>query len=101
MLTKLILQFIDTLNGFDPANTAGTFVNSRNIVFGADILGDPALGYSVALLYTGVPIMMDVNKEKGFLFSSAILAFGLVALVGLIVVTVSLWGFGIGPSFRT
>jgi hypothetical protein len=65
------------------------------------LVGLPALGYSVALLYTGVPIMMDVNKEKGFLFSSAILAFGLVALVGLIVVTVSLWGFGIGPSFRT
>ena len=65
------------------------------------LIGLPALGYSVALLYTGVPIMMDVNKEKGFLFSSAILAFGLVALVGLIVVTVSLWGFGIGPSFST
>ena len=65
------------------------------------LIGLPALGYSVALLYTGVPIMMDVNKEKGFLFSSAILAFGLVALVGLIVVTVSLWGFGVGPSFST
>lgn len=65
------------------------------------LVGLPALGYSVALLYTGVPIMMDVNKEKGFLFSSAILALGLVALVGLIVVTVSLWGFGVGPSFST
>ncbi len=65
------------------------------------LLGLPALGYSVALLYTGVPIMMDVNKEKGFLFSSAILALGLVSLVGLIVVSVSFWGFGAGPSFRT
>ncbi len=64
-------------------------------------LGLPALGYTVALLYTGVPIMMGVNKEQGFLFSSAILAFGLVALVGLIAVSVSFWGFGIGPSFRT
>ncbi len=65
------------------------------------LAGLPALGYSVALLYTGVPVMMEVNKEQGFLFSSAILAFGLVSLVGLIIVTVSLWGFGIGPSFRT
>ncbi len=65
------------------------------------LLGLIALGYSVALLYTGVPIMMEINREQGFLFSSAILALGLVALVGLIVVTVSLWGFGIGPSFRT
>ena len=64
-------------------------------------LGLPALGYCVALLYTGVPVMMEINKEKGFLFASAILAIGLVALVGLIVVTVSLWGFGMGPSFVT
>ena len=65
------------------------------------LLGLPALGYSVALLYTGVPVMMEVNKEQGFLFSSAILALGLVSLVGLIVVSVSFWGFGAGPAFRT
>ena len=65
------------------------------------LVGLPALGYSVALLYTGVPVMMEVNKEQGFLFSSAILALGLVSLVGLIVVSVSFWGFGAGPSFRT
>ena len=63
------------------------------------LLGLPALGYSVALLYTGVPVMMEVNKEQGFLFSSAILALGLVSLVGLIVVSVSFWGFGAGPCF--
>jgi hypothetical protein len=65
------------------------------------LVGLPALGYAVALLYTGVPVMMDVNKEQGFLFSSAILALGLVSLVGLIVVSVSFWGFGAGPAFRT
>jgi len=65
------------------------------------LIGLPALGYSVALLYSGVPAIMGVNKEKGFLFASAILAFGLVSLVGLIVVTISLWGFGFGPVYRT
>ena len=65
------------------------------------LVGLPALGYAVLLLYTGVPIMMDINKEKGFLFASAILALGLVSLVGLLAVTVSLWGFGLGPSFLT
>ncbi len=65
------------------------------------LIGLPALGYSVALLYSGVPVMMNVNKEKGFLFFSSILAFGLVALVGLIAATVSLWGLGFGPEFRT
>ena len=63
------------------------------------LVGLPALGYAVMLLYTGVPVMMDTNKERGFLFASAILALGLVSLVGLIAVTVSLWGFGLGPSF--
>ena len=65
------------------------------------LIGLPALGYSVALLYSGVPIMMGINNEKGFLFASAILALGLVSLVGLLAVTISLWGFGFGPVFRT
>ena len=65
------------------------------------LVGLPTLGYSVVLLYTGVPIMMEIDKERGFLFSSSVLALGLISLVGLLVVTVSLWGFGIGPSFKT
>jgi hypothetical protein len=63
------------------------------------LLGLPALGYSVFLLYSGVPIMMDVSTDRGFLFSSAILTVGLIALVGLIVVTVGMWSFGLGPGF--
>jgi len=63
------------------------------------LLGLPALGYSVFLLYTGVPIMMEVSSDRGFLFSSAILTVGLIALVGLLAVTVSMWSFGFGPGF--
>ncbi len=63
------------------------------------LLGLPALGYSVFLLYTGVPIMMEVSNDRGFLFSSAILTVGLIALVGLLAVTVSMWSFGLGPGF--
>ena len=63
------------------------------------LLGLPALGYSVFLLYSGVPVMMDITPERGFLFSSAILTVGLIALVGLIGVTVSMWSFGLGPGF--
>ena len=63
------------------------------------IVGLPALAYTVYLLYTGVPIMMEISLERGFLFSSAVLAVGLVALVGLLVSTVMLWSFGLGPSF--
>ncbi len=63
------------------------------------IVGLPALAYSVYLLYSGVPIMMEIPQERGFLFASAVLAVGLVALVGLLVSTVLLWSFGLGPSF--
>ena len=63
------------------------------------ILGLPALGYSVYLLYAGVPVMMGVSKERGFLFSSAVLAVGLVMLVGVLAATVILWSWGVGPVF--
>jgi hypothetical protein len=63
------------------------------------LLGLPALGYSVYLLYNGVPVMMEISKERGFLFSSAILTVGLIALVGLLVVTVGMWSLGLGPGF--
>lgn len=63
------------------------------------LLGLPALAYTVFLLYTGVPVMMEVSKDKGFLFSSAVLAVGLVSLVAVLVATVILWDAGMGPVF--
>lgn len=63
------------------------------------LIGLAALAYSVYLLYSGLPILMDIPKEKGFLYASAILGFGLVALVGLLVVTALMWGVGLEPSF--
>jgi hypothetical protein len=63
------------------------------------LFGLPALAYSVYLLYSGTPVMMEIPVERGFLFASAVLAVGLVALVGLLASTVVLWSFGIGPSF--
>lgn len=65
------------------------------------ILGLPALAYSVFLLYTGLPIVMGVNKDQGFLFSSAVLAVGLVVLVAVMAATVILWGYGIGPVYTS
>lgn len=63
------------------------------------LVGLPALAYSVYLLYLGVPIVMNVSAERGFLFSSAVMAVGLVALVGLLASTVVLWSYGLGPRF--
>lgn len=63
------------------------------------LLGLPALALTVILLYTGIPTMMEIPEERGFLFSSAVLAVGLVLLVALLATTVILWGFGLGPAF--
>ncbi len=63
------------------------------------LLGLLAIAHSVRLLYTGVPIMMQVSKEQGFVFSSAILTVGLVTQVGLMVVTILFWSFGMMPVF--
>ena len=63
------------------------------------LLGLPALAYTVYLLYTGVPVLMRIDPERGFLFSSAVLAVGLVALVSLLAITALLWGSGFGPAF--
>ncbi|NNM01696.1 MAG: YIP1 family protein [Gammaproteobacteria bacterium] len=65
------------------------------------LVGLPALAYTVALLYTGVPIMMGISQDRGFLFSSAVLAVGLVLLVAMLAATVVLWGFGFEPDFTT
>jgi hypothetical protein len=63
------------------------------------LLGLPALAYTVYLLYSGLPIMMEISAERGFLYSSAVLAVGLIALVALLAMTALLWGMGLQPVF--
>jgi hypothetical protein len=63
------------------------------------IAGLPVLAYTVYLLYIGTPIMMRIPREQGFLFASAILAVGMVALIGLLASTVMLWSVGIQSEF--
>ena len=63
------------------------------------LMGLPALAYTVYLLYSGMPIMMQIPAERGFLYSSAVLAVGLVALVAMLAMTALLWGMGLQPVF--
>jgi hypothetical protein len=58
-----------------------------------------AASYSIYLLYSGIPIFMDIPEERGFIFASSIVTVGLCALVGCMAITVILWGMGIAPSF--
>jgi hypothetical protein len=65
------------------------------------LVGLPAAAYTVFLLYLGIPVMMEIPAERGFLFGSAVLAFGLVGLVGVLAATVILWSLGVGPAFTS
>jgi hypothetical protein len=57
-----------------------------------------AVSYTVYLLYAGVPIFMNIPEERGFIFASSILTVGLCALVGMMAVTVIIWGMGFAPQ---
>ena len=63
------------------------------------LLGTAAGCYAVALLYMGIPPMMGVPKERGYLFASATLAVGLVIVVSMMGATVLLWELGAMPVF--
>ena len=63
------------------------------------IAGIVALSYSVYLLYSGVPIMMNIEEEKGFIYSSSVVTCGLVLLVGIMAASAVLWSLGFGPEF--
>lgn len=63
------------------------------------ILGCAAAAYAVYLLYIGVPIVMKIPEERGFLFASAMVAVGLVGCAAMLGATVILWEMGAMPVF--
>lgn len=58
-----------------------------------------AIAYSTYLLYTGLPVVLDLPSDRGFFFASAVLTVVLVVFVGILIATAILWGFGLGPVF--
>jgi len=63
------------------------------------LIGVIAVSWSVYLMYLGIPIVMNIPEERGFLFSSAVLAIALVILVCILVVSVMAWEYGAAPAF--
>jgi hypothetical protein len=51
------------------------------------------------LLYLGVPIVMQIPSERGFLFASAVVAMALVGVVAMMGGTALLWDFGAEPRY--
>ncbi|WP_028117508.1 Yip1 family protein [Ferrimonas senticii] len=58
-----------------------------------------AISYSVYLLYSGVPIIMNIHEDRGFIYASSVVTCGLVLLVAVMAASVILWGHGFGPTY--
>lgn len=63
------------------------------------LIGIVAVSWAVYLMYLGIPIVMDIPEERGFLFSSAVMGVAMVILICLMVGAVILWDFGAAPAF--
>jgi hypothetical protein len=63
------------------------------------LVGLAAVAYTVYLLYVGLPTFMGLGEDEGFLFSSSVLAVGLIVLVAIIALSVIIWGLGVGPVY--
>ncbi|OUR61020.1 hypothetical protein A9Q74_10855 [Colwellia sp. 39_35_sub15_T18] len=63
------------------------------------LAGMVAVCYSVYLLYSGVPIMMNIPEEKGFIYSSSVVTCGLVLLVTIMALSAIMWTTGFGPEY--
>lgn len=63
------------------------------------LVGLIGLTYSIYLLYSGVPILMHIPEDKGFIYSSSVVTCGLILLVILMVMSVMLLSAGLGPIY--
>ena len=63
------------------------------------VVGCIALAYSVYLLYTGVPILMHIPEERGFIYASSVVTTGLILLVCILALIDMMWTTGYGPMF--
>ena len=75
------------------------FLGLRPMLWLDLVIGTVAACYAVYLLYLGIPHLMRVPKERGYLFASAALAVALVMFIGLMGSTVVLWELGAMPEF--
>ena len=62
-------------------------------------VGIAAIAYAVYLLYQGLPILMSIPEDRGFMFASSVLTVGLVMFVGLLAISVVIWSLGVGPQY--
>ena len=55
--------------------------------------------YSVYLIYEGLPILMNIPKERAFMYATSVVTVALVLLVTLRIGTVIIWLSGFEPQY--
>jgi len=55
--------------------------------------------YSIYLIYEGIPILMNIDKDRAFMYASSVVTVGLVLMVTAMIGTVLIWGMGLDPVF--
>jgi len=53
-----------------------------------------ALAYTGYLLYVGIPMFLNIDRDEGLRFSGSTLAIGVLVFEVLLALTVVLWGYG-------
>jgi hypothetical protein len=57
----------------------------------------PTMMWSMYLLYSGIPVVLETPPERGMLMASALVGWLLVAAVSLLGISMALWTMGFGP----
>lgn len=58
-----------------------------------------AVALALRILFAGTPVMMNIDKDRGVLFTNSILTVALVLVVATLVISVLFWANGMGPVF--
>lgn len=64
------------------------------------LLGSAVVAYAVYLLYSGIPIVMNIRPARGFLFAGAVVAVGLAIAIAVMGATVVFWELISAPVFE-
>lgn len=60
-----------------------------------------AVCYSIYLIFHGIPILMDIPRERGFIYGSSVITVALVLVILVMVTTVIIWSAGMGPVYTS
>ncbi|WP_299497209.1 Yip1 family protein [uncultured Shewanella sp.] len=64
------------------------------------IIGLIGLAYSIYLLFTGVPIIMNIHEDKSIVYTLSVLTAGFILLSALMGTSAILWGWGLAPVYQ-